>query len=136
MTIGQRLNRFRFLGDTLGYAVGASVYKYTSSSATGVSPVRPREPVEFSLDQNYPNPFNPTTEIRFRLASGSFVRLSVYDALGRRVEALVEEWKPAGSYGVVWDASARPSGVYFCRFQTYDGRSGSFAVTRKMLLVK
>ncbi len=84
-----------------------------------------------SLSQNYPNPFNPTTTIRYELSANSVVSLKVYDVLGREVKTLVNEFKPAGTYAVEFDASGLASGVYFYRI-----KAGVFTSMKKMLLVK
>jgi len=85
----------------------------------------------FEMEQNYPNPFNPTTEIGFQISDVRFVRLVVHDLLGREVATLVNEKKEPGSYSVTFDANDLPSGVYF-----YSLYAGSFAVTRRMILIK
>jgi hypothetical protein len=89
----------------------------------------------FSLMQNYPNPFNPSTNLSFVIGSASFVSLKIYDPLGREVQTLINEYKPAGQYTVTWDAASSgrwmPSGVYF-----YKLRAGSNVQVRKMLLLK
>jgi len=41
------------------------------------------------------------------------VILNVYDILGNKVATLVNEFKPAGSYEVEFNASTLSSGVYF-----------------------
>jgi hypothetical protein len=88
-------------------------------------------PQIFALDQNYPNPFNPTTNITFALPKASFVKLVVYDILGKVVETLVNEQKDAGLYKVDFNASKIASGVYFYRIE-----AGDFTDVKKMLLVK
>ena len=101
--------------------------------ATAVNEDDTRLPRSFSLAQNYPNPFNPSTTIGYRqLASGnSWVRLSVYDMLGREVEVLVDEKKAPGDYEVKFDGSGLSSGVYFYRLQ-----AGSFVETKKLLMLR
>lgn len=105
-------------------------------------------PAGFSLSQNYPNPFNPVTNIRFNIPlsrgvtaeggqlvtpwrEGVFVKLTIFDILGREVTTLVNESMQPGSYSVDWDASNYPSGVYFYRIDTKD-----FTDSRKMILLK
>jgi hypothetical protein len=88
-------------------------------------------PDEFILFQNYPNPFNPSTNIRYDLPKNGFVKLIVFDALGREVETLVDEKQNAGTYETTFDASKFPSGVYFYRLTT-DG----YSKTKKMILIK
>lgn len=89
----------------------------------------------YKLFQNYPNPFNPVTKIDYELPANSggqvFVSLKIYDVLGNEKENLINEYKSAGRYSAVWDASEFPGGVYFYRI-----RSGNFSETKKLLLVK
>jgi len=80
---------------------------------------------------NYPNPFNPLTRIRYDVPQRSFVRIAVYDILGREVAVLVNEEKGAGSYEVEFNGLNLPSGVYFYRMG-----AGNFVETRKRVLVK
>ncbi|MCU7495807.1 MAG: DUF5110 domain-containing protein [Ignavibacteria bacterium] len=87
--------------------------------------------IKFHLEQNYPNPFNPATKIKFSLAERSFVKLNVYDILGRRIASLVNEEKPAGSFEVNFDAQNLPSGIYI-----YELNAGQYRQTRKMNLVR
>jgi hypothetical protein len=88
-------------------------------------------PGQFALYQNYPNPFNPTTTIQYDLAEGVLVRLTVFDALGRAVEILVNGQQSAGRYSAVWDAGTLPSGAYFVHLD-----AGTFSTTRRLLLMK
>ncbi|MBM3277560.1 MAG: fibronectin type III domain-containing protein [Candidatus Handelsmanbacteria bacterium] len=93
-------------------------------------------PAAFFLAANYPNPFNPSTAIRYGLAQGGMVRLSIYDLLGQRIAVLAEGEQQAGFYQVVWngnDAAGRPvgSGVYFYLLQT-----PQFTQAHRMALIK
>jgi hypothetical protein len=86
---------------------------------------------EFILEQNYPNPFNPLTVISYQLPVRSNVILKVYNLLGREVAALVNEFKPAGSYQVAFNAADLSAGIYF-----YFLQAGSFSDTKKMIVLK
>ncbi|MEG8947247.1 SdrD B-like domain-containing protein [Rosettibacter firmus] len=88
-------------------------------------------PQKYSLQQNYPNPFNPSTTIRYDLIKAGFVKISVYDILGREVRILVNEVKAPGSYNVTFDAKGLASGVYF-----YSIRTSEFNQVKKMILIK
>lgn len=88
-------------------------------------------PHNFSLSQNYPNPFNPSTTINFQIPKSNFVSLKVFDINGRMVSELVNENLKAGEYKINFDGSTLPSGVYY-----YKLTSGSFADTKKMVLIK
>ena len=94
--------------------------------------------VKFELMQNYPNPFNPTTTIEYiipamntNFASSTFVSLTIFDCLGRKVKTLVNEEKAPGNYSVKFDASGLSSGVYY-----YKLNSGIFSKTRKLVLLE
>jgi len=97
----------------------------------GITTLGKNIPESFSLKQNYPNPFNPSTNIRYDLPKNGFVKLVVFDALGREVETLVNENQPAGTYEATFNASVYSSGVYFYRLTT-----DYFCNTKKMLLIK
>jgi hypothetical protein len=96
-------------------------------------------PSEFALYQNYPNPFNPSTAIGYTLAVRGHVSLIIYDALGRNVETLVNEEKPAGEHRLQFNAKNLSSGVYFCRLiiqPTAGSNSKAFIDIKKLVLLK
>ena len=97
----------------------------------GIQNISGEIPVEYSLKQNYPNPFNPETNIEFNIPKEGFVKLVIYDALGRESETLVNEELNAGKFRVNWNASTLSSGIYFYRLT-----AGSHSETRKMVLVR
>lgn len=93
----------------------------------------------FELSQNYPNPFNPVTNITFSLPFTAFVKVTIYDILGKELEILVDDQLNTGSYNINWDATGFPSGVYFYKMETRTFVSNSwesFFVTKKMILLK
>lgn len=100
-------------------------------SPIGIEPVNLQIPLGFRLFQNYPNPFNPETKISFALPKGSFVKLLVYDMLGRELETLVNEQLGAGTYEVQWQSARFSTGVYFYRIITNE-----YTDVKKMVLLK
>lgn len=88
-------------------------------------------PAKFELMQNYPNPFNPATSIKYSVSSIQYVRITVFDILGREIVALVNEQKTPGRYEVQFDGSKLSSGIYIYKFQ-----AGNFSATKKMILMK
>ena len=88
-------------------------------------------PMNYELSQNYPNPFNPSTTIRFTISESSFINLSIFNALGEKIEELVNEDKEPGIHTIEFNAKDLPSGTYFYRIQTTD-----FVQTNKMILLK
>jgi endo-1,4-beta-xylanase len=121
--------------------IGTSGYSAVASFTTGDAPTDVKEvggiPKEFALLQNYPNPFNPSTTIRYDLPKIAYVKITVYDVLGRLAATLVDGVQSANRYSVEWNPSHLGSGVYFCRIQArgQDG-SGEFTSVKKLLFVK
>ncbi|HUL44243.1 MAG TPA: T9SS type A sorting domain-containing protein [Bacteroidota bacterium] len=91
----------------------------------------PELPRTFSLCQNYPNPFNPSTTITYDLPHRTYVRLSIFDVLGRNLQTLVDGYQEAGSKTEVFDARNLSSGIYFYRLE-----ADKFTTTRKMVLIR
>ncbi len=88
-------------------------------------------PKSYQLQQNFPNPFNPSSIIQYDIPKTSFVKISVYDILGREVRVLVNEEKSPGRYQVIFDAKNLASGMYI-----YTIRTGEFSQNKKMILMK
>ena len=73
------------------------------------------EPSAYSISEAYPNPFNPVTSFNYTLADDGLVHVAVYDVNGRQVAELVNGFKLAGSYPVMWDANDLSSGIYIVK---------------------
>ncbi len=141
------LNSIFFVNQQTGWCIGSGtippstsislILKTTNGGVTGFQQISNETPELFSLSQNYPNPFNPVTNIKFQIPKTSFVKLIVYDILGREVETLVNEQLKPGAYEADWDASDYPSGVYFYRLDVGDPSTSLRVIeTKKMVLIK
>lgn len=86
---------------------------------------------EYALEPNIPNPFNPSTNINFSLGLDGPTRLEILNNNGQVVATLVSDHLAAGKYNLTWDATAFPSGLYYCRL-----RSGDWQAIQQMTLVK
>ena len=107
----------------------SSVWHFTTG-ATNIS-LNSEIPKEFKLYNSYPNPFNPSTKIKFDIPKSSYVKLIVYDVLGREIKTLVNEKLNAGRYEVEFEATSYPSGVYFYKMVT-----DNYVSIKKMVLLK
>lgn len=105
--------------------------KNPTGNAIGIQSINNEVPSGYMLSQNYPNPFNPSAEINFSVPVQSFVKLAVYDILGREIAILVNENIGPGNYKTKWNAEKYTSGVYFYKLQTEGYRE-----TKKMILIK
>jgi hypothetical protein len=117
-------------GILLAATHGRGCWTFDIGAITGVNTIA-GVPKEYSLSQNYPNPFNPSTDIKFDIPKNSFVKLAVYNELGKEIAVLVNKDMPAGKYETGWNASNYSSGIYF-----YKLSAGDFTGTRKMILLK
>ncbi|MDI6766764.1 MAG: S8 family serine peptidase [Bacteroidota bacterium] len=88
-------------------------------------------PTEVALLDNFPDPFNPQTRIQYTLPEPTYVRLSVFDILGREVAVLVDKIEDAGYKFVNFDATDLSTGLYFYRLKT-----DKFSDVKKMLLAR
>ena len=93
-------------------------------------------PARFDLQPAFPNPFNPSTVICYTMKVSADVRVTIFDALGRRVKTLVEDSQPAGAYSVKWDATDDvgqqvSGGVYYVRLSAQ-----GFRQVQKVVLIK
>ena len=113
------------------------VFGLPSAGGAGTEPVDP-QPGKFRwmLAQNAPNPCINATQIRYGIGRSARVRITVYDALGRKVRTLVDATQEPGEHTARWDGCNQrgervTSGVYF-----YNMEAGGFAATRKMLVLR
>lgn len=96
---------------------------------------------DFNLEQNFPNPFNSQTRIQFSLKSTQDqqlyrIKLKIINLLGEEIFTLIDDYKSAGTYEVVFDSSKLSkdrftSGVYFYQLQINEK-----AITKKMVYLK
>ncbi|MHB9027848.1 MAG: T9SS type A sorting domain-containing protein [Candidatus Latescibacterota bacterium] len=114
--------------DTTIWYVGHDSIKGVISNQIGV---KEKAPAAFSVAQNTPNPFNPATTISFTLAKAGKTTVEVHNAMGQKVDTILNANLSAGSHSVTWNSVRNSAGVYF-----YTVRSGSFSRTMKMTLLK
>jgi hypothetical protein len=130
---------------TFGFANNGYVYSGQENgkiyrayiAPIGIVPISNEIPESFSLSQNYPNPFNPTTHFEFRIAELGWVRLTIYSSTGQEIETVLNRELSPGTYGVDFDGSDLPSGVYYYQLTiSNDQLSMLYSETKKMVLVK
>jgi len=116
--------------DSTGTGPWSEIWNF-STLVTGINIISSKIPEDFKLFQNFPNPFNPKTNIKFDIPKSSYVKIIVYDNLGKVIEELVDKKLSAGSYEANWNASSYSSGIYYYRLITE-----KYVNTKKMLLIK
>jgi hypothetical protein len=134
---GSTTDQRSYLFSDVNVANGNYVYRLKQIDFNGVFDfsneieVEVNAPAEYSLEQNYPNPFNPSTTINYSIAEAGLVKIAVFNLLGQEVALIENEFKEAGQYNMIFNASTLTSGVYF-----YTIESSQFKQTKKMLLAK
>jgi hypothetical protein len=83
------------------------------------------------LEKNTPNPFSGSTSIKYRLTEPGMVNLSVFNCMGERVAALVDERQTSGEYSVRFSSGNLPAGIYY-----YTLRFNDRSTTQKMVIGK
>lgn len=91
---------------------------------------------DFSLEQNYPNPFNPSTQIKFALPENSTVKIDIYNAVGEKINSLVDKTFEKGIHSVEFNGTYLSSGVYFYKLAAVAESGEVFTEIRKMMLLK
>lgn len=97
----------------------------------GIKSISSKPPKQYQLLQNYPNPFNPITKINYSLPKAGIVKLKIHDILGKKIQTLVNEYKQAGNYSILFDGSKYSSGVYYYKIEI-----DNFSDAKKMILIK
>jgi hypothetical protein len=156
LTDGVQLDAYRFNGtgnlDDAGYKIASDVngdvivggyasftgrsydmvlLKFTNGILLSLNSVSTALPQSYNLYQNYPNPFNPSTKVKFDIPERSFVKLVIYDVLGRELSVPLSKFFSPGQYEAELDLSGFNSGIYF-----YQLSAGFYKETKKMILIK
>lgn len=121
------------------YVCGANniVYRFNKSNLVGIGNNSNVVPEGFKLEQNFPNPFNPSTSINYYVPELSKVTLTVYDALGKEINTLVNTNQLPGNYSINWNGKDSrgynlPSGAYLYRLTAGE----NFTETKRMIMLK
>ena len=77
----------------------------------------PAGPARFLLGPGHPNPFNPMVHFAVELPAEGHLRMTVFDARGRRVKILTDGPRAAGAHRITWNGTAEgdrrlPGGTY------------------------
>ena len=93
-------------------------------------------PFSYNLSDAYPNPFNPSTKISYELPKSEFVRLIIYDIMGREIKQLVNTVQQAGYKSITWDATNNLNQQVSPGMYIYTIHAGAFVQSKKVILLK
>jgi len=85
--------------------------------------------ISSKISSCYPNPFISSTSINYNVKRNGLVSLDIYNAVGEKVETLMNGIQSQGNYSIQWNANSRTSGVYFYKLTV-----GNVTETNKIIL--
>ncbi len=92
-------------------------------------------PRRFGLSQNYPNPFNPSTNINYTLEQAGFVKVTVFDILGKNVRTLVAQEQRPGAFSLFWDGRTDDGSLVSSGTYLYSLEVGSTVKYSKLMVL-
>ncbi|NNF04083.1 MAG: T9SS type A sorting domain-containing protein, partial [Rhodothermales bacterium] len=87
-----------------------------SNGAIEIEPQPPKPQIPFAVSI-YPNPTSEQATLRLGIPRQMYVRIDVFDALGRRVHDVIDERLYAGDRRFTLPTADWPPGAYFVRIQ-------------------
>lgn len=100
--------------------------------ATEVIRIDPPELPAFEFALTGPNPFSDDVTFRFASSGGGWVRVAVYDVLGREIRILMDGTMPSATVRTIrLTGSGLPSGTYYVRALSDHG-----SITHKVVLTR
>ena len=128
---------FYQLVDTL-YFPGGYTYKLSQMDQDGTVATVGSTYIGYSqddpvrLDGPFPNPSTGMSRLAFSLSTSEWVKVVIYDVIGREVRVAWDNYLPAQSRQELrLDLHGLPAGLYLVQLT-----SGSFSVTRSMVLIQ
>lgn len=99
------------------FHISAFLTQVNLFSAPDCTPLGVNEETESLKTTVYiiPNPFDGQTNIEYCLAQGGWVKLEIYNSLGKKITTLRDEYQTVGKHTAVFNASAQASGLYIYR---------------------
>ncbi len=77
-------------------------------------------PQRLTIEPAFPNPFEHSTTLTYHLPEPTYVRIDVFDLLGRQVATPTNGFASAGRHEAHFDATNLPPGIYLMRLSTDD----------------
>jgi len=68
--------------------------------------------------KDYPNPFSESTIIEYSIEKPALIDICIIDESGKLAETLVHKHSPPGHYQLIWNATNKAPGVYYCRMKS------------------
>ena len=120
----------KFIVSIISQSNGVATYSDALANDTiaGNQGVSESASSSLSFDIN-PNPSQSGTTISFVLPQSDRVRIGLCDPMGRNLETVIDELRPAGTNEVALDERNLPYGTYYAIFETASGLHLTRAIT-------
>ena len=79
----------------------------------------------------FPNPFNASTTIMLHIEKSSFVKISVFNNLGKEIITLIQKQLHDGYHQIVFDGQNLPGGIYYYKISVDEQKEAG-----KLILLK
>ncbi|MDG5492628.1 YCF48-related protein [Psychroserpens sp. SPM9] len=119
-TVGSSYNRFQRVNDTLMYASGINVYKYTDASLS-VEDFEITKPKGHKVKIEGSNIIEDDAVLELDLINNTYCELSLYNTNGQRVKTIVQGLRKAGNYKIPFNVESLSKGPYYVVLYTYHG---------------
>ena len=100
------------------------------------TPPSSQVPISFVFFQSFPNPTNLSSTFVYDLPEDAYVKLTLYNILGKEVKVLINEFQSVSRYSRDFIINNLASGIYFARLTAATTSGSTLTSTIKFVLVK
>jgi hypothetical protein len=128
--------QYTLVDDGIPFGASTLTYRIVQHDLDGTTTVAAEQVIElegprtFMLEAPFPNPTRGATTLRYALPQAELVRITLYDALGRRVRTLVDQ-EQEGRHELPIATTGLSSGTYFVRIT-----AGRFVQTKRLVVLR
>ena len=127
------------LGNEIVYGSGqTNIHHYSINVNETLDAIsnKTKEEGSFFVYNPVPNPFNPVTIIRYKLTEQAFVKVTIYDVLGKVINTLVNKYQNVGYKSVEWNGRDNKGKLVSAGAYLYSIEAGSFKEIKKMIFLQ
>ncbi|MCD4651168.1 MAG: T9SS type A sorting domain-containing protein [Candidatus Cloacimonetes bacterium] len=118
------------------YETGESLPEAISFIFIGLSIENDSFVLTTKLGNCYPNPFNPKTTINYSVEEKGDIKIEVFNVKGQKIQTLVNGFKNAGNYIVIWNGTDSTNNYVGSGMYLYKMTTKNKTISKKMVLLK
>ena len=134
--IGNSLNRFRKINDSLIYASGAGVWRNASGASIGINKKPGVARRITDGNGNISIPFDPRTKVRFSVPDAGYVTISVFNLKGELIRTLFSGYTRQKSITLSWDGRNEADEEVLAGRYLYSLQTKNFTETKTVVLIR